>query len=138
MVTSQVREGSGTQQNGLRGQQRVATPAIVIGLGSTSCHITRRLEELTVDWGTADRKSLGFLYLDTREATRAEIAKTARFIPMTLPHFSHLRDLRPWITECVPELKLLSLSREGALGMLANAGVAARFNYGSIKDTWMR
>ena len=126
MVTSQVREGLGTQQ-------KVATPAIIIGLGSTSCHIARRLEEITEAWGTLDRKSVGFLYLDTREATRVEITKTARFIPMTLPHFSHLRDLRPWITECVPELKMLSLSREGALGMLANAGVAARFNYGSIK-----
>ena len=126
MVTTQAREVLGTQQ-------KVATPSIIIGLGSTSCHITRRLEELTVRWGTADRKSLGFLYLDTREATRAEITKTARFIPLTLPHFSHLHDLRPWITECVPELKMLSLSREGALGMLANAGVAGRFNYGSIK-----
>ncbi len=84
-------------------------------------------------WSTSDRKSLGFLYLDTREATRAEISRSGSFIPMTLPHFSHLRDMRPWITECVPELKLLSLSREGALGMLANAGVAARFNYSAIK-----
>ena len=133
MTTIQAREGLNLQQNGQGAKQKVATPAIVIGLGSTSCHITRRLEELTVGWGTADRKSLGFLYLDTREATRAEITKSARFIPMTLPHFSHLRDLRPWITECVPELKMLSLSREGALGMLANAGVAGRFNYGSIK-----
>ena len=126
MVTTQAREVLGMQP-------KVSTPAIIIGLGSTSCHITRRLEELTVKWGTSDRKSLGFLYLDTREATRGEITKTARFIPLTLPHFSHLHDLRPWITECVPELKMLSLSREGALGMLANAGVAARFNYGSIK-----
>ena len=126
MVTTQAREGLATQQ-------KVATPAIVIGVGSTSCHVVRRLEDATVHWGTADRKSLGFLYLDTREATRAEIGKTARFIALTLPHFSHLYDLRPWITECVPELKMLSLSREGALGMLANAGVAARFNYGSMK-----
>jgi hypothetical protein len=41
--------------------------------------------------------------------------------------------MRPWITECVPELKNLSLSREGALGMLANAGVAARYNYAAIR-----
>ena len=126
MVTTQSREAVGTQR-------KVATPAIVIGLGSTSCHIARRLEQTTERWGAADRKSLGFLYLDTREATRAEITNTSRFIPLTLPHFSHLHDLRPWITECVPELKMLSLSREGALGMLANAGVAARFNYSSIK-----
>ena len=61
------------------------------------------------------------------------MSKAARFIPLTLPHFSNLRDHRPWITECVPELKHLSLSREGALGMLANAGVAARYNYASIR-----
>jgi len=41
--------------------------------------------------------------------------------------------MRPWITECVPELKNLSLSREGALGTLANAGVASRFNYGNLR-----
>ncbi|MCH7518526.1 MAG: hypothetical protein IH964_05795, partial [Candidatus Dadabacteria bacterium] len=84
-------------------------------------------------WGAADRRSLGFLYLDTREATRDEISRASRFIPLTLPHFSNLRDLRPWITECVPELKHLSLSREGALGMLANAGVAARYNYAALR-----
>jgi len=33
----------------------------------------------------------------------------------------------------VPELKNLSLSREGALGLLANAGVAARYNYAGIR-----
>ena len=71
--------------------------------------------------------------MDTREATRDEISRASRFIPLTLPHFSNLRDLRPWITECVPELKHLSLSREGALGMLANAGVAGRYNYAAIR-----
>ena len=49
------------------------------------------------------------------------------------PHFSILRDMRPWITECVPELRYLSLSREGALGTFANAGVAARYNYNEIR-----
>ena len=111
----------------------VASPAVVIGLGSTSCQIVRRLEEVSSGWSFSDRKSLGFLYMDTREATRGEISRSARFIPLTLPHFSNLRDMRPWITECVPELKYLSLSREGALGTLANAGVAARFNYGNIR-----
>lgn len=33
----------------------------------------------------------------------------------------------------MPELKHLSLSREGALGLLANAGVAARYNYAGIR-----
>ena len=102
-------------------------------MGSTSCQIVRRLEEVSSGWSFSDRKSLGFLYMDTREATRGEISRSARFIPLTLPHFSNLRDMRPWITECVPELKYLSLSREGALGTLANAGVAARFNYGNIR-----
>ncbi len=41
--------------------------------------------------------------------------------------------MRPWITECVPELRYLSLSREGALGTFANAGVAGRFNYNDIR-----
>ena len=113
--------------------QRVASPSIVIGLGSTACQITRHLEDATSSWSASDRKSLGFLYLDTREATRDEINRAARFIGLNLPHFSNLRDMRPWITECVPELRHLSLSREGALGMLANAGVAARYNYANIR-----
>ena len=113
--------------------QRVASPSIVIGLGSTACQIVQHLDDSTAGWSASDRKSLGFLYLDTREATRDEINRGSSFIGLTLPHFSNLRDMRPWITECVPELKHLSLSREGALGMLANAGVAGRYNYASIR-----
>ena len=133
MVTSTVRGNLLSRLGGTRSTQRVSTPAVVIGLGSTACQITQRLEEMTLPWSMADRRSLGFLYLDTREATRDEISRASRFIPLTLPHFSNLRDLRPWITECVPELKHLSLSREGALGMLANAGVAARYNYAALR-----
>ena len=112
---------------------RVVSPSMVIGLGSTSCQIVRMLEATSEGWSYPDRKNLAFLYMDTREATRSEISRAARFIPLVLPHFSNLRDLRPWITECVPELKYLSLSREGALGTLANAGVAGRFNYSEIR-----
>ena len=133
MVTSTVRGNLLSRLGGTRSSQRVSSPALVIGLGSTACQIARHLEEMTLPWSVADRKSLGFLYLDTREATRDEISRASRFIPLTLPHFSNLRDLRPWITECVPELKHLSLSREGALGMLANAGVAARYNYAALR-----
>jgi len=122
-----------TRLGGARSMQRVASPSIVIGLGSTACQITQHLDDSVSGWGASDRKSLGFLYLDTREATRDEITRSSRFIGLTLPHFSNLRDMRPWITECVPELKHLSLSREGALGMLGNAGVAARYNYASIR-----
>jgi len=133
MVTTAVKSNLISRLGGNRATQRVASPAVVIGLGSTACMITRHLEELTQSWNISDRKSLGFLYLDTREATRDEISRASRFIPLTLPHFSNLRDMRPWITECVPELKHLSLSREGALGMLANAGVAARYNYAAMR-----
>ena len=133
MVTSAVRGTVISRLGGTRASQRVASPVVIIGLGSTACQITQHLEDLTGGWSTADRKSMGFLYLDTREATRDEISRASRFIPLTLPHFSNLRDLRPWITECVPELKHLSLSREGALGMLANAGVAARYNYAAMR-----
>ena len=133
MVTSAARNNLLSRLGGNRSTQRVASPSVVIGLGSTACQITQHLEELTLSWNIADRRSLGFLYLDTRETTRDEISRASRFIPLTLPHFSNLRDLRPWITECVPELKHLSLSREGALGMLANAGVAARYNYAAMR-----
>ena len=133
MVTSAVRGTVLSRLGGTRAAQRVASPAVVIGLGSTACLITRHLEDRTLGWSVSDRKSLGFLYLDTREATRDEISRASRFIPLTLPHFSNLRDMRPWITECVPELKHLSLSREGALGMLANAGVAGRYNYAALR-----
>ena len=133
MVSSAVRGTVLSRLGGTRSAQRVASPGVVIGLGSTACQITQHLEDLTQAWSISDRKSLGFLYLDTREATRDEISRASRFIPLTLPHFSNLRDMRPWITECVPELKHLSLSREGALGMLANAGVAARYNYAAIR-----
>ena len=133
MVTTSLRDTAFPRLGANKTANRVASPAVVIGLGSTGCQIARRLEEVSSGWSFPDRKSLGFLYMDTREATRGEISRSARFIPLTLPHFSNLRDMRPWITECVPELKYLSLSREGALGTLANAGVAARFNYGNIR-----
>lgn len=133
MVTSTMGEPVLTRPDAGKGPQRVASPAVVIGLGSTGCQIARRMEEVSSSWGYEDRNSLAYLYMDTREATRGEISRSARFIPLILPHFSNLRDLRPWITECVPELKYLSLSREGALGTLANAGVAGRFNYGNIR-----
>ena len=119
--------------NANRNVQRVVSPSMVMGLGSTSCQIVRKLEATSENWSFEDRKNLAFLYMDTREATRGEISRAARFIPLVLPHFSNLRDMRPWITECVPELKYLSLSREGALGTLANAGVAGRFNYSDIR-----
>lgn len=119
--------------NANKNAQRVVSPSMVIGLGSTGCQIVRQLESTSEGWNLEDRKNLAFLYVDTREATRGEISRTARFIPLILPHFSSLRDMRPWITECVPELRHLSLSREGALGTFANAGVAARFNYSDIR-----
>ena len=133
MVTSSVGGTVVSRLGSTRAAPRVASPSVVIGLGSTACQITQHLEEITAGWSISDQKSLGFLYLDTREATRDEISRASRFIALTLPHFSNLRDMRPWITECVPELKHLSLSREGALGMLANAGVAARYNYAAIR-----
>jgi hypothetical protein len=133
MVSAASRRDVLSRLGGARTTHRVASPAVIIGLGSTACQITQHLEVATENWSANDKKSLGFLYLDTREATRDEISRAYRFIPLTLPHFSNLRDLRPWITECVPELKNLSLSREGALGMLANAGVAARYNYASMR-----
>ena len=133
MVTSTVRGTVLSRLGGSKTPPRVTSPGLIIGLGSTACQVTRHLEESTLGWSLADRKSLGFLYLDTREATRGEMSAAVRFVPLTLPHFANLRDLRPWITECVPELKHLSLSREGAIGMLANAGVAARYNYSEIR-----
>ena len=133
MVTSSLADAVVPRLGAARATHRVASPSVVIGLGSTACQITQHLENLCANWSVSDQRSLGFLYLDTREATRDEISRAARFIPLTLPHFSNLRDMRPWITECVPELKHLSLSREGALGMLANAGVAARYNYAAMR-----
>ena len=133
MVSKSTKSAVLSRLGGARAMQRVASPAIVIGLGSTACQITQHLDDATASWNALDRKSLGFLYLDTREANRDEITRCSRFIALTLPHFSNLRDMRPWITECVPELRHLSLSREGALGMLANAGVAASYNYANIR-----
>ena len=131
--TSSAQDLGTARPNTNRYAQRVVSPSMVIGLGSTSCQIVRQLESTSEGWRLEDRKNLAFLYMDTREATRGEISRTARFIPLILPHFSSLRDMRPWITECVPELRHLSLSREGALGTFANAGVAARFNYSDIR-----
>ena len=133
MVSAHFRNATLPRIGSDKTAQRVSSPAVVIGLGSTSCQIVKRLEDVADGWSYTDRKNLGFLYMDTREATRGEISRSSRFIALTLPHFSNLRDARPWITECVPELKYLSLSREGALGTLANAGVAARFNYSTIQ-----
>ena len=132
-TTSSAQDLGMTRLNANKNAQRVVTPAMVIGLGSTSCQVVRQLETTSEGWSFEDRKNLAFLYMDTREATRSEIPRAARFIPLILPHFSILRDMRPWITECVPELRYLSLSREGALGTFANAGVAGRFNYNDIR-----
>ena len=131
--TSSATDAGADRLNANKNAPRVVSPSMVIGLGSTSCQIVRRLEATSENWSFEDRKNLAFLYMDTREATRGEISRGSRFIPLILPHFSNLRDMRPWITECVPELKYLSLSREGALGTLANAGVAGRFNYSDIR-----
>ena len=136
MVTSSTSSAQDTgmaRLNANKNAQRVVSPSMVIGLGSTSCQIVHRLEATSEGWSFEDRKNLAFLYMDTREATRGETSRAARFIPLILPHFSNLRDMRPWITECVPELRYLSLSREGALGTFANAGVAGRFNYSDIR-----
>ena len=136
MVTPSASSGqdSGTDRlNPNKSIQRIVSPTMVIGLGSTSCQIVHQLEETTQSWSLDDRRKLAFLYSDTREATRGEVAWADRFIPLILPHSSILRDMRAWITECVPELRYVSLTREGALGTFANAGVAARFNYNEIR-----
>ena len=132
-TTSSEQDSGIARQNAGTEARRVISPSMVIGLGSTSCQIVRQLETTSERWSLEDRRNLAFLYMDTREATRAEISRATRFIPLILPHFSNLRDMSPWITECVPELRYLSLSREGALGTFANAGVAGRFNYSEIR-----
>ena len=63
MVISAVRSNLLSRLGGNRAAQRVASPSVVTGLGSTACMITRHLEELTLSWNIGDRKSLGFLYL---------------------------------------------------------------------------
>ena len=72
--------------------QRIASPAIVIGLGSTACQITQHLDDSTSSWSAQDQKSLGFLYLDTREATRDEVTRASRFIALTLPRIGCYAD----------------------------------------------
>ena len=121
------------QLNADKSAPRIVSPTMVIGLGSTSCQIIHQVEETSESWILDDQKKLAFLYMDTREVTRSEVSGADRFIPLILPHASTLRDMRDWITECVPELRYLSLSREGALGTFANAGVAARFNFNEIR-----
>ena len=133
MVTPSDQYSGAGWLNVNKNAHRVDCPSLVIGLGSTSCHIVQHLEEETEGWSSGDRKKLDFLYMDTREGTGGEVTGTDRFIPLILPHFSILRDMRAWITECVPELRYVSLSREGALGTFANAGVAARYNYNEIR-----
>lgn len=135
MATSPMSSGQDfetVRQNADKNSRRIVSPSFVIGLGSTSCQIVRQLEDASDRWSSEDRKNLSFLYMDTREATRGEISRASRFIPLILPPISSLNDMSPWITECVPELRYVSLSREGALGTFANAGVAGRYNYSSI------
>ena len=81
MVSSAVRRNVLSRLGGTRATQRVASPSVVIGLGSTACQITQHLETATESWSASDKSSLGFLYLDTREATREEISRASRFIP---------------------------------------------------------
>ena len=70
MVSSALRGAAMPRLGANKTTNRVASPSVVIGLGSTSCQIVRRLEEVSSSWSFSDRKSLGYLYMDTREATR--------------------------------------------------------------------
>jgi hypothetical protein len=104
MVSAASRRDVLSRLGGARTTHRVASPAVIIGLGSTACQITQHLEVATENWSANDKKSLGFLYLDTREATRDEISRAYRFIPLTLPHFSNPRDLRGHIDSLINEV----------------------------------
>ncbi len=85
--TSSAQDLGMARLNANKSAQRVASPSMVIGLGSTGCQIVRQLETTSEGWSFEDRKNLAFLYMDTREATRSEISRAARFIPLILPHF---------------------------------------------------
>ena len=62
MVSQSIREPESNQAAN-KAANRMASPSVVIGLGSTSCQIARRLDEVSSSWSFADRKSLGFLYI---------------------------------------------------------------------------
>ena len=64
MVTPGVRSNPFSRVDAARSAQRIASPAVIIGLGSTACQISRHLEDTTSTWSATDRKSLGYLYLD--------------------------------------------------------------------------
>ena len=66
MVTTSTRENALPRLGAQKTAQRVASPAVVIGLGSTGCQIVRRLEEVSTGWSFSDRKSLGYLYMAIR------------------------------------------------------------------------
>ena len=63
MVTSVVDSNLLSRVDSTRSAPRIASPAVIIGLGSTGCQITQNLENTTSSWSATDRKSLGYLYL---------------------------------------------------------------------------
>ena len=113
--------------------QRIVSPSMVIGLGSTSCQIVRKLESNAEGWSFEDRKNLAFLYMDTREATRGEISRGRSFYSSGTAAFFQSARYATVDYGVRTGVEFLSLSREGALGTLANAGVAGRFNYSDIR-----
>ena len=82
VMTNAARTGVLSRMSLARTTPRVASPALVIGLGSTACQITRQLEDNTAGWSQNDKNSIGFVYLDTREATRDEVSRGSQFIPL--------------------------------------------------------
>ena len=58
--------------------ERVVTPGLVIGLGTTGCLAVKRLENTISEWSNVDRARIDTLYLDTRE----EVVLRLRKVPL--------------------------------------------------------
>ena len=74
VASNAARTGVLSRMSLSRTTPRVTSPALVIGLGSTACQFTREIDDNTAGWAQSDKNSIGFVYLDTREATRDEIS----------------------------------------------------------------
>lgn len=111
-------------------KERVNTPAILIFWGSTSCDIGVHIEESISDWCSEDRERLRFWYADTAPRDNA----STNFLHLDIPNRFDEFSPAPWIIECAPSAKHVTLTKNGSHGILANAGVAARYHYSGIRD----
>ena len=86
-ISQSVRNTLLTRLGSARAMQRVASPSIVIGLGSTACQITQHLNDLTSGFARPPRIVAGTGKPEKVPRTERDLARCGdvRYIYLTVP-----------------------------------------------------